>query len=227
MLEPMAVAVHAMRQAVWTEAGSIVVCGLGTIGMLLLMFLLEAEKPVRAGFVDETVSRAAAPRTILAIGNKDRQKQTAQKLGLPEDCFCDSRKKDIRKWLRERTCGHGADVFFECVGKNETVSQAVALTAFAGQVVLVGNPGSDIRLEKSVYWKILRDQLTVKGTWNSSFTQEAGDDWHYVLDRLQDRRIAPQELISHRFFLEDLKEGFLIMRDKTEEYGKILSENMS
>lgn len=222
MLEPMAVAVHAMRQAVWTGANTVAVCGLGTIGLLLLMFLLEKQNSENTISGHTKVNSQPFPQTILAIGNKDCQRQAAQKLGLPEVCFCDSRKEDVKQWLQERTGGQGVDTFFECVGKNETISQAVAHTACAGQVILVGNPYSDLHLEKALYWKILRDQLTIKGTWNSSFTGEDGDDWHYVLDRLRDRRITPSEIISHRLFLEDLGEGFPIMRDKTEEYGKIM-----
>ena len=88
--------------------------------------------------------------------------------------------------------------------------------------MLVGNPYSDMQLEKEVYWKILRNQLTVSGTWNSSFAGEAQDDWHYVLERLEKERIAPEELISHRFAIEELEEGFHIMRDKSEDYVKIM-----
>ena len=64
--------------------------------------------------------------------------------------------------------------------------------------------------------------MTVKGTWNSSFTHEEEDDWHYALKRLQDKSVSPEILISHRFLLDELEKGFIIMRDKTEEYGKIM-----
>ena len=205
MLEPMAVAVHAMRKTAPLESECIAICGLGTIGLFLLMFLLESGR-----------------KNILAIGNKEFQRQMAIKLGLPEECYCDSRSQDVNKWLTERTGGLGADVFFECVGRNETFVQAVRLAGAAGRVMLVGNPAADMTLDKEVYWKILRNQLTVMGTWNSSFTHDQEDDWHYVLDRLENRQIAPAELITHRFLLEDLYTGFDIMRDKKEEYGKIM-----
>lgn len=222
MVEPMAVAVHAMRQAIFTDAGTVVVCGLGAIGLLLLMFLLDREKETYIG-ENPTAGRCSSSRTILAIGNKDYQRQAVRRLGLPEACFCNSRREDAGRWLAEHTEGRGANIFFECVGKNETFLQAVAHTAPAGQIVLVGNPYFDMRMEKAVYWKILRDQLVIRGTWNSSFIHEAGDDWHYVLDRLQNKRIAPAELISHRLSLEDLERGFTMMRDKTQEYGKVMT----
>ena len=205
MLEPMAVAVHAMRKITPLKSERIVICGLGTIGLFLLMFLIESGR-----------------KNILAVGNKEFQRKMAVRLGLPEKCYCDSRSQDAAKWLMEQTDGVGADVFFECVGKNETLMQSVSLTGAGGRVMLVGNPASDMTLLKEVYWKILRNQLTVMGTWNSSFAHDREDDWHYVLDRLQDERIAPAELITHRLPLEELYRGFEIMRDKSEEYGKVM-----
>lgn len=148
----------------------------------------------------------------------------AVKLGLPEDSFCDSRTQDAEAWLSQRTDGRGADVFFECVGRNETVEQAVRMTGPGGRIMLVGNPVSDMTLPKDVYWKILRNQLTVLGTWNSSFTHSREDDWHYVIDRLQGGRIAPGQMITHRFSLEELDRGLAVMRDKKEEYGKVMSQ---
>lgn len=206
MLEPMAVAVHAMRRGNPSCTDTVAVCGLGTIGLLLLMFLKEA-----------------GVKRILAIGNKDKQRQFAQELGVAKEAYCDSRKEKAGEWLLKKTAGLGADIFFECVGEKETVAQAVSGTAPGGRVCLIGNPASDMELEKAVYWKILRNQLTITGTWNSSFTGEAADDWHYVLERLAAGRIEPKKIITHKFPLEEIVKGFHIMRDKREEYGKIIA----
>jgi len=213
MLEPMAVAVHAMRRMVpeirlsgkAPGGEKAAVCGLGTIGLLVLMFLKNA------GF-----------ENVYAIGNKEFQKQMALKLGLGEEDYCDSKKQEPYEWLMERTAGAGVDGFFECVGKNETWELAVKSGAPAGKVILVGNPYSDMALEKDIYWKILRNQLTVAGTWNSSFLHNSEDDWNYMLGKLAGREVFPAGLVSHRFLLEDLGEGFRIMRDKAEEYVKIM-----
>lgn len=205
MLEPMAVAVHAMRRAKLEKEEPIAICGLGTIGQMLILFLQEA------GFSN-----------ILAMGNKELQQQMAVQNGLPQAQYCDSRRQDPASWLLERTEGNGASLFFECVGKGETISLAINGAAPAGQIVLVGNPYSAINLEKEQYWKILRNQLTVSGTWNSSFNHSPEDDWHYVLERLGKKGIKPASLITHRFALRELERGLRIMRDKTEEYGKVM-----
>lgn len=215
MLEPMAVAVHAMRRVLPCRRDRIVVCGLGTIGLLLVMILKEA------GF-----------KNIFAIGNKNFQKTAFSKMGFSEASFFDSRKsregapdegkERLRYWLMERTDGLGADVFFECVGRNETISDAIDLAAVSGKVCLVGNPFSDIGIPRDIYWKILRNQLTVTGTWNSSFAGAPEDDWHYVTERIAAGRLVPEELITHRYSMEGLGKGFRIMRDKGEDYIKIM-----
>lgn len=205
MLEPMSVAVHAMRRIGAHKENRIVICGLGTIGLFVLMFLKES------GY-----------KNIYAIGNKEIQRRIAVKFGLSDEAYCDSKTQAVDQWILERTGKMGADVFFECVGKNETLLQAINLTAPAGRIMTVGNPASDMKLPKMVYWKILRNQLTVMGTWNSSFLQHEQDDWHYVLERLKNGQIAPGELISHRFALEELTEGLELMRDKRQEYVKVM-----
>ena len=214
MLEPMAVAVHAMRRVFPADmAGeeTVAICGLGTIGMLLAMFLRE-----------RGIER------LFVIGNKEYQKDRALALGIPENHYCDSRRGETADWLLQRTGGAGADVFFECVGRNETVSQAVSLTAAGGRVCLVGNPYADMVLDKQVYWKILRNQLLVTGTWNSSFfagpDAETGNrsDWDYAIDRLDRGKVRPEQFISHRFGLKELDRGLYIMRDRSEDYLKVM-----
>lgn len=211
VLEPMAVAVHAMRRVIIAQTDRVAVCGLGTIGQLLVMFLLER-----------------GVEHILAIGNKDHQKETILALGLPEDRFCDSRQENVRDWMDSHSDGAGADVFFECVGGNDTVTQAMELTAPGGQVCLVGNPQTDIALDKHTYWKLLRNQLRVTGTWNSSFFGGAdgevcgSTDWGYALRMLEQKRIEPEKLISHRFDLAELDKGLRMMRDKSKDYLKVI-----
>lgn len=214
MLEPMAVAVHAIRQvmpeiiengATGFAEKNVVVMGLGTIGLLVVMFLLEM-----------------GVKNVYTIGNKDFQKKMVLELGISENRYFDGKNGDAVQWIMENTDEIGADVFFECIGKQESLNVGIGSAAPLGRVCTVGNPHSDMNLPRKTYWKILRSQLTLVGTWNSSFTHEADDDWHYVLDRLQQGDIHPEKLITHTYRLDDIIQGFEIMRDKKEEYVKIM-----
>jgi len=214
MLEPMAVAVHAMRLALkgcgtpLCRDAKLVVCGLGTIGLLLVMFLLDQ------GF-----------ENVYVTGNRPGQKKRALNLGIREENWCSSRENDALKWITD-TVG-GADAFFECVGRNECVSLGIDAAVPGGRILLVGNPYSDMSFTKNTYWKILRNQLTLKGTWNSTFlngdlSEDDPDDWQFVMRRLMKGNIHPKRLITHRLKLEEMGRGFGIMRDKTEDCCKIM-----
>ena len=273
MLEPMAVAIHAIRRTglitasdgILREASSfpgdqqtdssdnsldsrsqptIVVCGLGTIGLLTALFLKDA------GFTD-----------VYCIGNKDIQKKMLLDMGYDKSQFCDVRYGDPVSFVMEKTNGRGTDYYFECIGKSESYEQAIKCTAPLGTVMLVGNPASDMELKKDAYWKILRNQLTLLGTWNSSYIGDCNnnndydnvtttskniessntadssadtyiDDWHYAINRLTAwksdsdaaKHFSPSQLITHRFSLEDMQVGLDIMRRKSEEYVKIMVE---
>ena len=205
MLEPMAVVVHAIRRANPSKDANICVMGLGAIGLLTIMFLIEA------GF-----------KNVYAIGNKSYQRAIAMELGVLSKNICNTNMRDARTWLREITGGHGIDVFFECIGKNESINLGIEAAAPEGKICIVGNPGTDMHFSRETYWKILRNQLKIMGTWNSWFSHDENDDWHYVMSRLEAGTISPEKLITHRLSLDELPHGFEILRDKSQEYVKIM-----
>ncbi len=209
MLEPMCVAVHAMRRGKINKEDKIVIFGSGTIGLFMMMFLLEA------GY-----------KNIYAVGNKDLQKKKAAQLGLPADDFCDSRTENVNEWIKEKTDGAGANVLFECVGRNETVSQCLQNVAYEASVVFVGNPASDMQISKKDWWVILRRQLRITGTWNSSYTRSDDDDWNYVMKRLADGKVNPELLITHKLPFEDLGRGFELMHYRSEEFIKVMGTGL-
>lgn len=210
MLEPMAVAVHAMRRLELLRDASVTVCGLGTIGQFLTMFLLEN------GIQD-----------IYAIGKSDMQRESVINMGLPEQNYCDYRTESVEQFIKLRTESKGTNVYFDCVGKNETVNLGLKVTAAGGQICMVGNPYSDINIDRSTYWNLLRRQLKVTGTWNSSYLgrddeDAISDDWNYVIKCLLRGKIHPEKLITHRYSVNELNDGFEIMRNKKEPYVKIM-----
>ncbi|WP_029231937.1 galactitol-1-phosphate 5-dehydrogenase [Butyrivibrio sp. VCB2006] len=243
MLEPMGVAVHSLRRCgLLTDKYEInpdhddvtvLVCGLGTIGLLTAMFLSDAGFPM-----------------TYCIGNKDIQKKKLFEMGYSEYNFCDVRYEDTYDFVKSLRGGNGVNYYFECIGRSESYEQAIKSTAPLGTVMLVGNPASDMELSRETYWKILRNQMRVLGTWNSSYEGRNArkkcyqDDWQYVINRLVEwksgKRVgpghyeetadgeeyfvkfSPENLVSHCFSLEDMHKGLDIMKRKSEDYVKIM-----
>ena len=224
MLEPLSVAANAVRRGCNNTSfnaakdSTIVICGVGTIGLMVLMLLREM------GY-----------NNIFIIGNKDNQKKQVESMGITPDNFCDKRTCEPVTWLKDKA--KGVDIYFECVGSNESISYALQTMGFESRLILVGNPKSDMTFSRDIYWNILRNQIKLIGIWNSSYSQYVNsksdtdeediilDDWHYVLKLLESGRLEPEKLISHRYAIDDLEAGLIIMRDKLEDYTKVMMVN--
>lgn len=212
MLEPLSVSAHAVRavvQDITSRDSKILVWGLGTIGIMLTM-ILKSE-----GFTE-----------IYCACNKEYQENILkEKLGIQSEHIVNinNTSKPVDELISR--IGSGFDICFECVGHPDSINCVVDAAGPSAKVMFVGNPYSDIIFKRDTYWKILRHQLEVHGTWNSSFTGDENDDWHYVLNAISSGRINPDFLVTQKFTLSDLSKGFEIMRDKALPYIKIICED--
>ena len=203
MLEPMSVGIHALRRIGGKKISSIVIYGLGPIGMMMVQW-----------------ARILGIKDIYLVGNKDAQMQTAGKLGFEN--ICDASKKNPVNWIMELTNGHGVDVAVEGVGANSVFSQALESVKAEGNVLIVGNPKEDLSLDKKIFWKIHRKQLKIYGSWNSSFTKKNDDDWHKSLEVLSSGKMQVNDLITHKLEFNDLFNGLKIMKNKKEYSCKVM-----
>ncbi len=205
MTEPMAVAVHAIRRLNAPKDDYVLVEGLGTIGLMLT-----------------SVLKAYGYKNILVVGNKEFQFEKVVELGIDENNYIDCTKENVRDAVAKKTDGEMVAAAWECVGKSETYEILVDVLKNEGKGCLVGNPYSDMTLSRDIYWKILRKQLWITGTWNSSFTHDKDDDWHEVMRLVKEDKVDPGKFITHTFDLDNIINGFEIMRDKKENYIKIM-----
>jgi len=113
------------------------------------------------------------------------------------------------------------DFVLEAVGTPDAVEMAINATKRGGRLVLMGNPSGDIPLKQSVYWKILRKQLKITGTWNSSYDGKNPSDWTDAVQTLSN--IDAASLITHRFNQDKLTDGLELMRKHKEPYCKVMT----
>jgi len=119
--------------------------------------------------------------------------------------------------------GSQFDRVIEAVGSEKALDESITLTAPGGRLVLMGNPDGPRTLSQDTYWRILRKQLTLTGTWNSSYS--SGDsDWAESLQAVADRRLKAEAVVTQVFGQSELPRRLEIMREKTQFYCKILTE---
>ena len=202
MTEPCAVAIHALRRAQIEIGDDVVTYGPGTIGMLIAQWA------------------RAWGANVLLVGTDLNNWDFVESLGFYD--YCNSSHEDAVKWVMEKTGGVGADIAIEAVGIAATACNCLESVASGGKVIFVGNPHGDYTFPQNTYWQILRKQLTIFGTWNSSYNNTKKSDWNMVVDSMASGKIDVEKLITHRFPLEEMDKGLEIMRDNKEFFAKIM-----
>lgn len=104
-----------------------------------------------------------------------------------------------------------ANKVFECVGTPEAINMAVNSAQPGGSIVLVGNPSGDIAFSKQVYWKILRRELNVKGTWNSEYSN-VRNNWKDVIQTMETHQIPFEKLITDIYDMKNIHTALDNMR---------------
>lgn len=211
MLEPASVALHAVRRLNLSEVSSVALFGLGTIGIIIAQWL-----------------HIFGVKTVIATGHSRQHGAMMQQVTSKDYVYVDTAKdntivsKCVVDEIMDLTDGKGVDAVLDCVANAASLADALSVVKPAGQIVLVGNPKGDVPMDKNTYWKILRKQVRLTGTWNSSFTHFKEDDWNTVLKKCAKGNLHLQELITHSLSFDKLYQGLVIMRDKTEYRNKVM-----
>jgi threonine dehydrogenase-like Zn-dependent dehydrogenase len=154
LIEPLACCIHAALRGGAGKDDVVVVLGAGTIGLLTVA----------------AIRMFTPPKRLIAVAKHPTQRELARKLGAdqviaPADVFQRIRFATAARRLdgmmdRSLLLG-GADLTFECVGRADSLNDAVRFTREGGTVVAVGMPG-----EEKVDWApIWQRELTVMGAY--------------------------------------------------------------
>lgn len=195
LMEPLAVALHAIKKVKNIKNCSVNVIGTGMIAIASAMWA------VKYG-ADNVSIIGRNNKKMMMINGIERINYKNYK----EDEFIET-----------------ADVVIEAVGSQESISNAIKFTKTAGELILMGNPHGNIVLDKNIYWRILRKQLNLVGTWNSSYESKEKCDWTEVKEAIEERDINVRKLITHILPKEELKKGLEIMKNHTESYSRIIT----
>jgi L-iditol 2-dehydrogenase len=142
MVEPVAVAAHAVEltPVSWNDAA--VVVGSGMIGLFVIQVL-----------------RAKGCGKIIAVDLENEKLALARKLGA--DVGLNPKKDDIRKEVLALTRDRGADVAFEVVGITDTVKTAINTVRRGATVTLVGNLAPQVEIPLQA---VVTQQLRLQGS---------------------------------------------------------------
>lgn len=135
----------------------------------------------------------------------------------------DERKTEFAKTLGFKE--YKNDVLIDCAlegtGHGDALEKCLESVKPHGSMVLMGNPSGNVSMTQSTYWHILRKELKISGTWNSSFN-DAENDWRESLKAMAEGAIDVKPLITHKFPLSDCNEAFEMMKNRSVFYNKVI-----
>jgi L-iditol 2-dehydrogenase len=194
LTEPLAVAMHILRQIKSAGKQSMAIIGCGTIGILTLF-----------------LARQQGYREILCCDPAPYNREMAMKLGAK--CAINPIQDDPVQAAYTLTGGQGVDVCIIAAGSPDIVTQASAMTKKGGEIVLVSMITNPIPV--NTYSLVFREQ-TLRGS--MLYTP---DDFEKALEIINSG-ISMDVFITHQFPLENVQEAMRVLSEKKENVIKII-----
>jgi 2-desacetyl-2-hydroxyethyl bacteriochlorophyllide A dehydrogenase len=193
LIEPLAVAVHAVKRAHIGLGDKVLILGGGTIGILVA-----------------AVCEAAGATEIVLTDLMDYRLEKASSMGATK--VLNPQKESVEDVANQITDKRGFAKIFECVGVEKTLLQAMNLLAKGGVVTAAGIfEQPQVTLNVALF---VAKEITVQGT------QAYCWDYQTALDLT--KRIDLQKLITHTFPLSEIEKGFQNALDPAAKALKIV-----
>lgn len=173
VVEPAAVALHAVHKLAVPAAGAALVIGAGPIGALAAQWL-----------------RILGWSRVLVADVDARKREIMAGLGFET---VDAQAQDVVSAVE----GVHLDATVEASGLPQTFLQCLAAAGPGGQVLVLGDLKGDVTIPRELVSSLIRRELVVLGTWNSKITPAGRSEWDRVVRHIADGSLQVAPLISH------------------------------
>ena len=195
MLEPLAVAVHAVRRFGEIEGADVAILGAGPIGNLVA----QAAKGLGA-------------RRVLITDVSDYRLELAKQCGA--DVAVNTRNKDFGEALVETFGPDKADVIYDCAANDITMGQAIKYARKGSTIILVGVYAGMAKVD----FALLNDhELDLNTT--MMYRQE---DFEGAIQLVKEGKIRLQPLMSKHFAFQDFLSAYQYIDANCETTMKVL-----
>jgi threonine dehydrogenase-like Zn-dependent dehydrogenase len=187
--------------------GAQVACGFGTVYEAILKVGVSGNDAVLVtglgpvGLATAMLCRAMGSGQIIGIDIVPERLELAGKLGLC-DAVLPAGEDNVTR-VRGLTGGAGVERAFDCSANDGARLICIQATRKWGRICFVGEGGS-VMFRPSE--DMIHDQKTLYGSWVTSLWR-----MEELVERLVRWKIHPDELITHRFPLQDVGEAYTLM----------------
>jgi L-iditol 2-dehydrogenase len=195
LADPAAIALHAIGKTNLSLGQRVAVVGCGPIGLFAIQW-----------------AQLMGASEILAIDIGDRKIAMAKEAGATQGAT------DSSSLSR-----HGRfDVVIEAAGNTAAFNAAIQLVGPGGHAVFIGIPTVDLSVMTKTFEHLLRQEISLHGCWNSFSAPFPGKEWKISLERLANKQLAWEFMISHDLDLAELPRMFEKLKTREEFTSKII-----
>lgn len=195
MIEPVAVAVHALRRAGELEGKKVIVLGAGTIGNLVAQ-----------------VAQASSAQTVMLTDISEYKLEKARQCGIR--LAINTQKEGLDQAILRNFGPDKADLILECVGAQETIDQAIANARKGSTIIVVGvfakKPTVDLG------W-VQDRELNVLGT-----LMYQKNDYERAIELVAGRKLNLDAMITARFAFKDYLSAYQAIEESQGRYMKVM-----
>lgn len=195
LIEPLAVAVHAVRKGKFLQGETAAVFGAGPIGLSVIASL-----------------KAAGAKEIIAVEIAEARKEYAKEFGA--DIVLDPTEVNVINEVNKLTANEGVNAAFETTGIQEGFNTAVEVTEKVGRIVIVSIWEDEIEFNLN---DIVLTEKEIIGTIAYKNVFPA------VMSMIDDGRIDAKKMITEKISLKEVVEnGFEELIQNKDKHIKIL-----
>lgn len=187
--------------------GAQVACGFGTVYEALEKIGVSGDDAVLVvglgpvGLAALMLAKAMGANLLLGVELQKERIELAKRLKLVDEVFTPGEK--TLEQIRSLTGGKGVEKAVDCSANAEGRALAIRATRQWGKIAMVGEGGT-VSFNPSP--DIIHDQKTIYGSWVTSIWRMED-----LVERLVRWHIHPENLVTHRFPLEQADEAYRLM----------------
>lgn len=191
-IEPLACVLRAQKLAQMTEGKSVLVIGCGISGLLHI----KLARRKKASF-------------IAASDIVDYRLNQAKKCGA--DVAINAQQEDLPQRFRKLNQGRGADLVIVATGAKTANSQALQVVERAGCVLFFAATDEGVTIPLSINNVFWRNEITLASSYAATPKEHLE-----ALELLTKREVTVKEMVTHRFGLDKIQEGFRLVAEAGE-----------
>lgn len=195
MVEPMAVAVHALSRGGNVEGKNILVLGAGPIGNLIAQ-----------------TAKGLGAKRVMITDLSDYRLKLAKECGI--DYCINTKNKDLTQAIADNFVENKADLILECVGINPTMEQAITNARKGTDIIVVGVFGDKAMVDLGL---VQDRELKLIGT---LMYQEK--DYIKAIELIEQGKIQLKPLITDYFKFRDYLKAYEYIEKKKDQAMKVI-----